>query len=132
MAHRQNVLIADSSKYFALPLWRTLLPEPEFEVIGVAKNIAQAVEMTVLHHPAIILIDTTAPHMGGVWAIKRLRELHRPSVIIAVTSLWSKEYAQAASTAGAADCLVKSEIVNKLPQHLDKLVRSPLTMANIY
>ena len=132
MVKRQRVLVADSSQYFELPLWHMLIPEPEFKIVGVAKNIAEVVDMTQIHTPNIILIDSSASKMGGLWTIKRLRDIVPNTTIITITSLWSKQYAQAATQAGAAGCLSKSEIANGLLQTLRKLPAPHLSLANIY
>ena len=55
MSYRQRILVADGSKYFDSSIWRMLMPEPEFDIVGLANNTEEAINMAGTLLPDIIL-----------------------------------------------------------------------------
>ena len=69
-----RVLIADDQALFARMLEALLADDEEVEVIGYAKNGAEAVELADAEHPDVILMDISMPLMDGLEATRELRE----------------------------------------------------------
>ena len=55
MSHRQRILVADGSKYFDSSIWRMLMPEPEFDIVGLANSTEEAMTMISTLAPDIAL-----------------------------------------------------------------------------
>ncbi len=128
MAQRRRVLVVDGSKYFDNLIWRMLIPESEFEIVGLARNTEEAFEMATNLFPDIILVDLSHSEMRGLRAIKSLHTAQPAAPIIAFTPISSHEYTQAALDAGATACFAKSEMVDVLLQTIWRLIpaRSPV------
>ena len=129
MPQHQRVLVADSSKYFDSPIWRMLIPEPEFEIVGFAGSSQEAVTMVNTLIPDIVLVDLSHPEMCGLRTIQALRKIHPDIFIITFRPIPSQEYTQAALDAGAAACLTKSEMADALLQTLRQLIPTRSSIA---
>jgi DNA-binding NarL/FixJ family response regulator len=122
MFQPKRILVADGSKYFASSIWQMLIPEPEFEIVGLACNAEEAINMATTLFPDIILVDLSHSDMRGLRTIQTLNALHPGSSIITFMPISFHEYTQAALDAGAAACLPKSEMANVLVQTLRDLI----------
>ncbi len=122
MPQRKRILVADSSKYFASSIWHMLIPEPEFEIVGLACSAEEAINMAAALFPDIILVDLSHSAMRGLQTIQTLNAVHPGSSIISFMPISFYEYTQAAINAGAAACLPKSEMANVLVQTLRGLI----------
>ncbi|MEW5960778.1 MAG: response regulator transcription factor [Chloroflexota bacterium] len=123
MRHSRRILVADSSKYFNATFWRMLIPEPEFEIVGLANNTEDALKMAHTLSPDIVLADITRSTLSGLRIVEALRAVHPGMPIITFRPVASQEYTQAALNAGATACLTKSELAEVLPQTLYNLTQ---------
>ncbi len=121
MSLRQRVLVADGSKYFDHSIWRMLIPESEFDIVGMAGNTDEAIQMAGDLAPDIILADLSHSEMRGLQTIELLHRTHPAIPIISLSPISSQEYSQAALKAGAAVCVTKSDMVDMLLQTLQGL-----------
>lgn len=80
-----RVLIADDLKLVRQGIQALLKKDKEIEVIGEAKDGAEAVEMVKRLSPDILLMDLSMPGMNGNTATVKLREMHAPTRIIIVS-----------------------------------------------
>jgi DNA-binding NarL/FixJ family response regulator len=122
MLHPSRILVADSSQYFDSTIWRMLVPEQDFNIVGQAGNIEEALHMAVTLMPDIILADLSHSRMRGLAAVKSLRAAQPGASIIAFSPDSSSEYAQAALAAGASACITKADIADALPLTLYRLL----------
>lgn len=67
----QCVLIADDSKVFRA-CEREVFLDHGFEVVE-AENGRQALDLALLHQPALLLLDALMPHLSGFEVIDKLR-----------------------------------------------------------
>ena len=121
MSHRQRILVADGSKYFDSSIWRMLMPEPEFDIVGLANNTEDAISMAGTLTPDVILADLSHSEMCGLQTIETLRRIHPGIPIVTLSPLASQEYSQAALDAGAAACVTKSDMAEMLLHTLQDL-----------
>jgi len=129
MLQRRRILVVDGSKYFNSPIWHTLIPESEFEIVGLACNNDEALRMAATLCPDIVLVDLSHSEMRGVRVIWSLNAVQPAIPIIAFTPMSSNEYTRAALNAGAAACLPKSEMVDVLMQTIWDLVPDRLSFS---
>ena len=125
MRHSRRILVTDSSKYFNAAFWRMLIPEPEFEIVGLANNTEDALQMAQTLSPDIILADITRSALSGLKIVADLRAVYPGLPIITFRPVPSQEYTQAAFEAGATACVTKSELAEVLPQTLYSLTQEP-------
>jgi DNA-binding NarL/FixJ family response regulator len=130
MPRHQRILVADSSKYFDNSIWRMLIPETEFEIVGLAGNTDDTVKMAITLFPDIILVDLSHSEICGLKTVAVLHTVHPHVPIITFMPISSREYTQASLDAGATACLPKSEIVDVLLQTLRDLTPAYHPSAN--
>lgn len=87
-----NVLIVDDSRSSALFLEMLISSDPDFEVVGIAKNGSDAVHLAKQLEPDIITMDINMPDMDGFEAT-RLIMAKTPCPIIMVSSSYSSQNA---------------------------------------
>lgn len=79
----------------------------DFQVVGVARDGAQAVEMTGQLHPDLVLMDLRMPIMNGIQATRKLREQFPQVKVLVLTTYDDDEWVFDAIRAGAAGYLLK-------------------------
>jgi DNA-binding NarL/FixJ family response regulator len=109
MEKKIRVLIADDQVLFAESLSYVLRGAAErVEVVGIAHDGEEALELTRLHGPDVILMDVRMPRLDGVEATK-LIHLEHPSIrIVVLTTFDDDEYVHAALKYGAVGYLLKN------------------------
>lgn len=103
-----KVLIVDDSIFMRKALETLLSGEPDIEIVGMAKNGLEAIEMAEQFKPDIITMDIEMPTMDGITALERIMK-SSPTPVIMVSSL-TKEGADATLKAldlGAVDFMTK-------------------------
>ena len=103
-----KVLIVDDSIFMRKALETLLSGEHDIEIVGMAKNGLEAIEMAEQFKPDIITMDIEMPTMDGITALERIMKSN-PTPVIMVSSL-TKEGADATLKAldlGAVDFMTK-------------------------
>jgi DNA-binding NarL/FixJ family response regulator len=122
MARRQRILIAHSGKYLGNAIWSRLVPEPEFEIVGMANSIEEAVDLVDLVAADVALIDLSDAEAVGLQTIRTLRTINPSIPIITFVPVWSHEYTKRAIDAGATTCLTESDLAGALIQKLQSML----------
>ncbi len=100
-----RVLVADDEFLISMSL-KAQLENLGYDVVGVAENGAQAVELTRNLEPDIVLLDIKMPVMDGLEAAKRILD-ERPVPILLLTAYSEQHYVDRAVEVGASGYLVK-------------------------
>lgn len=79
-----RLLIADDDLFVQSTLCAQL--ENEFEVVGLAANADQAIELAERHQPDVAIIDIEMPGGGGLRATLEIRERAPRTAIVALSS----------------------------------------------
>jgi len=81
-----RVLICDDQAIVCDGLEAILSTDPEIEVVGLAQDGAQAVELAHKTKPDLVLMDLKMPVMNGIQATQLIREqLPQPRVLVLPT-----------------------------------------------
>ena len=121
MARHRRILIVDSSKYFGSSMWRTLIPETEFEIVGPTITTNETLIMAFSLVPDIILVDLARPASKRLQTVATLRSVYPNIPIITFMPIVSKEYTQASLNAGASACVPKAEMADVLLQTMQRV-----------
>ncbi len=121
-----RILLVDDQQLFLESLATVLENiEDDFEVIGMASDGEQAMELLETLQPDIVLMDVRMPVMDGVKAC-RLIKIRNPGLpILMLTTFEDDEYVREALTHGAAGYLLK----NIPPQELVASIKAALSGA---
>jgi DNA-binding NarL/FixJ family response regulator len=84
-----------------------LSTQPDFQVVGGASDGMEVVQQTTRLRPDVLLLDLEMPHVDGVEALKRLREMGVDVRTIIFTAFDTDERILSAVRAGAQGYLLK-------------------------
>lgn len=116
---RATALIADDEAPMREQLHARLLEVwPDIEVVALAANGVEAVEMATRHQPQIAFLDIRMPGMGGIEAARQLYD--RCHIVFATAY---DQYAVDAFEHGAIDYLLKPVTAERLATTCERLRR---------
>ena len=119
-----RVLIADDHRLFAEALEAILAGESSIEVVGRARNGAEALELTLDLEPDVVLMDISMPVMDGVEATRRIREARPGACVLMLTGSNARDDVDRARKAGAAGYVTKDRIAAELVDAILKVAPS--------
>lgn len=102
-----RIVICDDQAITREGLAMLLNLEPDIEVVGMAEDGAQAVELTLRLMPDLVLMDLKMPGMNGATATRQLRTQAPQTKILVLTTYDDDEWVREAIRAGAAGYLLK-------------------------
>ena len=111
---RIRVLIADDHRLFAEALEAILAGESSIEVVGRARNGAEAIELALELEPDVVLMDISMPVMDGVDATRRIREVRPDARVLMLTGSSAAADVDRSRDAGAAGYVTKDRIASEL------------------
>jgi DNA-binding NarL/FixJ family response regulator len=109
-----KVLIADDHRLFAEALEAILSAESRIEVVGRARNGAEALELTLDLDPDIVLMDISMPVMDGIEATRQIREARPEACVLILTGSNAAADVDRSRDAGAAGYVTKDRIASEL------------------
>jgi DNA-binding NarL/FixJ family response regulator len=118
-----RVLLADDQPLLRHGFAMILSAQPDIEVIGEAADGAEAVRLTGLLRPDVVLMDVRMPGMDGIEATRKITVVSPPTRVIILTTFDVDEYAFDGLRAGASGFLLK----NARPDELLSGIRSVAT-----
>ncbi len=95
--------------------------EDDLEVVGLAKNGAEALELARTTEPDIVLTDIEMPVMGGLELAESVRDEQLGCRVIIVTTFARSGYLRRALDAGARGYLLKDSPGDVLPNAIRKV-----------
>ncbi len=108
-----RILIAEDNDLVSLTL-EEQLKGLGYDVVGIARNGAEAITLAGRLKPDLIMMDIRMPEMEGTEAAARIRDLMAVPIIM-LTAYADKDTVRKAEAAGALAYLVKPVNENELP-----------------
>lgn len=102
-----RLLICDDQAIVCEGLRAILEPVPEIEIVGVANNGIEAIELTRTREPDLVLMDLKMPRMNGIQATRAIREQFPNVHVLVLTTFDEDEWLIDAIRHGAAGYLLK-------------------------
>jgi DNA-binding NarL/FixJ family response regulator len=102
-----RVLIADDHAMLRDGLAQLLGTVVDFEVVGAARNGAEAVRLSDEQRPEVILMDLEMPEMDGIAATREIMATRPETRIVVLTSFSDRQRILDALDAGAVGYLLK-------------------------
>ncbi|MBR3458517.1 MAG: response regulator transcription factor, partial [Selenomonadaceae bacterium] len=87
-----RIMIADDQELIRESLKVVLDMNPDMEVIGLAENGRQLLEILAGNVPDVILMDVRMPELDGVLCTKAVKEKYPQAKIIILTTFDDDEY----------------------------------------
>jgi DNA-binding NarL/FixJ family response regulator len=109
-----RILVVDDHRLFAESLMALLSEDDRVEVVGIATNGAEAVDLATELRPDVILMDLKMPVMDGLEATRRIRDRGISSQILILTGTDAPVDSEDAAKAGASGYLRKERGVEEL------------------
>jgi two-component system, NarL family, response regulator NreC len=104
---RIRCVIADDHEMLRYGVRRLLQDAPDFEVVGEARDAAQALKLVIEHRPDLVLLDISMPGMSSFEAGRLVDEHCAATRIVYLTMHEDQEYIQQALRSGASGYLLK-------------------------
>lgn len=104
-----KILVVDDSAFMRKVLSDLFKSQPDFEVVDIGRNGAEALEKVKQHSPDVVTLDVEMPVMDGLTALEQIMAV-KPTPVVMVSSL-TKAGADAtikALSLGAVDFVAKS------------------------
>lgn len=117
-----KLLIVDDSNIIRSKIARALGGQ-RLEVVGLARNGREAVDLFARTRPDVVTMDLTMPEMDGIECIRRLLEINPDTLILVVSALADKATAIEALKLGAQGFLCKPFSEDELAEAVGELVK---------
>ena len=124
-----RVVIADDDERYAELVAGLVHDRTEFEVIGIAKDGEEAVQLACWQDADIVLMDVDMPRIDGIVATRLVREA-RPRLCVLMLSGADPERMEEARAAGAVGYVNKLHAPENLVPALLALCAAPATIAD--
>ena len=109
---RPRVLLADDHAMVLAGL--SSLLDPEFELVGSARNGRELVELSRCLLPDVVVADISMPLLNGLDAVRRVKKSNPSVKIVFLTMHGDVDFATEAFRAGASGYLLKHSAAEEL------------------
>ncbi|MCL4868986.1 MAG: response regulator [Anaerolineae bacterium] len=116
-----RVLIADDTQQTRRSTRLMLTLIPGVEVVAMAQNGREAVELAHKYRPDVALMDVNMPELDGITAIKAMRQILPDLVCLVISAERDNRTLRAAMVAGAQDYLIKPFTTEELQDAIQRV-----------
>ena len=109
-----KILIADDHQIVRMGLTTIFAKEPDFQVVGEARNGIEAVRLAHELNPDVILMDLMMPKKSGSAATTEILAANPAAKVLILTTFGESDAVKLALDAGAAGALIKDTPHTKL------------------
>ena len=123
MNDKITILIADDNPDFANTLTNYIQEDSKFEIIAMAKDGRQAVEMIVNTQPDVVLLDVIMPHLDGIGVLEKINaaNMKKRPICIMLSAVGQEKITQRALELGAEYYAIKPFDINVLLNRIKDL-----------
>ena len=109
MKEKVSILVADDNADFSHTLSTYINTQEDMEVIAIAKDGNEAVDMIATTSPDIVLLDVIMPHLDGLGVLEKLNvmKLEKKPICIMLSAVGQDKITQRAISLGAEYYIVK-------------------------
>src|SRR5215212_11870422 len=118
-----RVIVVDDHDLLRESLRSMLECEPDLQIVDEAKDGKEAVELSRLHRPDLVLMDVRMPRVDGFKATRRIKEELGTTKVLIMSAYNEREYALKAIRAGAEGYILKLATVEELQEAVRGVLR---------
>jgi two-component system response regulator DesR len=116
-----RVLIAEDQSMVLGALAALLDLEPDLEVVGRARDGAEALDLALKERPDVVVTDIEMPRMTGLELAAELKRRGSPARIVILTTFGRSGYLRRALDAGASGYLLKDAPSDRLAEAIRRV-----------
>jgi len=118
-----TILIADDNPEFAKTLTGYIEEDNEFEIIAIARDGKEAVEMITSTEPDVVLLDVIMPHLDGIGVLERINaaKMKKNPLCIMLSAVGQDKITQRALELGAEYYAIKPFDIITLLQRIKEI-----------
>ncbi|CAM3623147.1 response regulator [Erysipelothrix urinaevulpis] len=105
-----KILIADDERLITEWLEFCFVDLEGIEIVGIAKNGQEALELFNAHHPDVVLSDIKMPVMNGLELLTQIKSIEPNTYVVMLTAYSEFEFAREAIRNHADDYFLKTEM----------------------
>ena len=114
-----RILLADDHALVRAGIRSLIEGVDGFTIVGEASNGREAVELSALHHPDVVVMDISMKEMNGIEAGAQIRAAAPATKILILSMHVSEEFVQRAVDSGVSGYLVKDSVPMELKMAID-------------
>jgi len=118
-----TILIADDNPDFANTLTGYIEEDSEFEIIAIARDGKEAIEMILNTEPDVVLLDVIMPHLDGIGVLERINaaKMKKNPLCIMLSAVGQDKITQRALELGAEYYAIKPFDIITLLQRIKEI-----------
>ena len=124
MERIKKILIADSSEEFGLELRQALETEAEWEIVGVASDGQQALELLQRTQPDVILMDLLLPKVDGIAVLQQAAAMKKPPMVMVLSAYLTAYMTGTAAQLGVRYFMAKPCSLSVVAERLRSIVEA--------
>ena len=123
MKDKITVLIADDNPDFANTLTSYIKEDEEFEIIAIARDGKEAVEMILNTQPDVALLDVIMPHLDGLGVLEKVNaaKMNKTPLFIMLSAVGQDKITQRSLDLGAEYYVMKPFDITLLLQRIKEI-----------
>ncbi len=118
----KTIILADDHKIIRQGVRALLEYEPDFHIIGEARDGVEALSLLKHTHPDVLLTDISMPGYSGIELAEEVRRRHLPTKVIILSMHGDEPYVNRAFACGASGYVLKESGV----EHIVAAIREAL------
>ncbi|HAU5120435.1 TPA: sporulation transcription factor Spo0A [Clostridioides difficile] len=109
LVEKIKIVLADDNKDFCQVLKEYLSNEDDIDILGIAKDGIEALDLVKKTQPDLLILDVIMPHLDGLGVIEKLNTMDIPKMpkIIVLSAVGQDKITQSAINIGADYYIVK-------------------------
>jgi DNA-binding NarL/FixJ family response regulator len=128
VAPKKTILIVDDHPLVREGLKSILIPAIEYEVVGLAGNARDAIQMVQNLKPDLVLLDLGLPDKSGLELSREILSISPPTRILIVSMHSKVDYIVKAFQAGATGYMTKESATERLLQGIAQVLNGEYFM----
>ncbi|MEE0865193.1 MAG: sporulation transcription factor Spo0A [Clostridia bacterium] len=135
MQEKIKVFIADDNQEFSYTLSNYINSQEDMEVVGMARDGNEAIDLVVKTEPDVVLLDVIMPHLDGLGVLEKINEIMKNNMptCIMLSAVGQDKVTQKAITLGAEYYVVKPFDIEVLIKRIREIkLYKPIHNTNIF